>query len=178
MQVHPVRSPFLTLGQVALVFIVLLVALVLVAAPSGDARASGIIAAGLVVGAGAFTLRGLRRQAIIVDGDRLGWRRGFTNRISGWTRLSDVAAVTTSKLSSSIAWTRRDVVLWTPEGGLDGVGGWLARSQLSADQRRALDETAGPLGGMRPFIVPYSALREDDRVALAALLDEHGLHPA
>ena len=78
MQVHPVRSPFLTLGQVALAVIVLLVALVLVAAPSGDARASGIIAAVIVVVVGLFTLRGLRRQAIIVDGDRLGWRRGLT----------------------------------------------------------------------------------------------------
>ena len=87
-------------------------------------------------------------------------------------------AVTTSKLSSSMPWTRRDVVLWTPEGGLGGVGGWLARRQLSADQRETLDHAVGPLGGARPFIVPYSALREPDRVALAALLDQHGLQAA
>lgn len=177
MEVHLVRSWFVTLGQVALAVIVVLVALVLVAGTSGSARVPGTGAAVVAVAAGVFLIRGLRRQAVVVDGDRLGWRRGLTDRITGWTRLSDVVAVTGSKVSSSISLRERDVVLWTPEGGLGGVGGWLARSQLSAEQRRTLDAAAGPGGRVRPFIVPYSALREPDREALAALLEQHGLRP-
>jgi len=173
-----VRSWVLTLGQVALAFIALLVAAGLASVPTGAARIPGAVAAVLVIVLAAFLIRGLRRQAVILDGDRLGWRRGLTAKVTGWTDLDDVEAATVAKVSSSIKRKRPDVILWTRVGGLRGVNAVLLRPQLSGEVRQTLDQRAGSTDRLNPFIVPLSAVREDDRAALLALLDSRGLLPA
>ncbi len=120
----------------------------------------------------------LRRQAIILDGDRLGWRRGLTSSVTGWTDLDDVEAATVAKVSTSIKRKRPDVILWTRVGWFRGVNAVLLRPQLGSDVRQALDQRAGSTDRLNPFIVPLSAVRDDDRTALLALLDSRGLLPA
>jgi hypothetical protein len=175
---YRVRSWALTLGQVALAAIALLVAAGLATIPTGSARALGVIGALAVVVLAAFLIRSLRRQAILLDGDRLGWRRGLTSKVTGWTDLDDVEAATVAKVSTSIKRKRPDVILWTRVGGLRGVNAILLRPQLTNDVRRSLDQRAGSTDPLHPFIVPLSAVRPDDRTALLALLDSRGLLPS
>ena len=105
MQVHLVRSWFLTLGQVALAFIVLLAALVWWPVRPGGPGWRGSWSRW------SWSRRSVRRSEGCAgrpsSSTAIGWAGGeLTDRITGWTRLSDVMAVTTSKVSSSISWTR------------------------------------------------------------------------
>jgi len=175
---YHVRSWVLTLGQVALAVISLLVAAGLATVPTGSARAFGVIAAIAVLALAVFLIRSLRRQAILVDGDRVGWRGGLTSSVTGWTDLDDVEAATVAKVSTSINKKRPDVILWTRVGGLRGVNAVLLRPQLTKDVREMLDLRAGSSETLHPFIVPLSAVREADRAALLSLLDSRGLLPA
>lgn len=175
MQVLPVRGKLRVLGMVALGAIVLFVAIGLAAVPSGGARVMGAIAAVLVVGLGVWLLRGMGRQALVVDGSRLGWRRGLTDRVSGWTELSDVELVTASKLNTAPSLRRTDVVLWTRTGGMRGVDAVLLRWQLPSAARQELDARAGTDQPLHPFLVPVTALGDDDRELVAVLLEQHGL---
>jgi hypothetical protein len=174
---YPVRSKFLVGGQVALGAIVAFVAIGLVAVPSGGAAVAGVIAAVVVVLGGGYLIRAMRRQAIIVDGERLGWRRGLSSKISGWTDLAAVEAATVAKLSTSITRKRPDVILWTRTGGLQGANAVLLRPQLPADLRRQLDARAASSEPLNPFIVPFSALPEQGRTAISDLLAARGLLP-
>ena len=171
------RSKFLVGGQVALGAIVAFVAIGLVAVPSGGAAVAGVIAAVVVVLGGGYLIRSMRRQAIIVDGERLGWRRGLSSKISGWTDLAAVEAATVAKLSTSITRKRPDVILWTRTGGLQGANAVLLRPQLPADLRRQLDARAASSEPLNPFIVPFSALPEQGRTAISDLLAARGLLP-
>lgn len=175
---YRVRSWVLTLGQVALAVIALMVAAGLASVPTGSARAIGVAAAVGVLVVAAYLIRSLRRQAILVDGDRLGWRRGLTSSVTGWTDLADVEVATVAIVSTSIKRKRPDVILWSRVGGLRGVNAVLLRSQLAKDVRAMLDQRAGSTEPLRPFIVPLSALGDDDRAALVRLLDARGLLPA
>jgi hypothetical protein len=175
---YPVRSWILTLGQVALAVIAMAVAAGLATVPTGAARAVGIAAAVVVIAGAAYLIRSMRRQAILLDGDRLGWRRGLTSSITGWTDLDDVEAATVAKVSTSIKKKRPDVILWSRVGGLRGVNAVLLRSQLGKDVRTMLDQRAGSTEPLHPFIVPLSAVSAADRTALLALLDSRGLLPA
>ena len=121
------RSPFLMAGQVALGAIAAIVAVGLLTIPSGSAVPFGIAGAIVVAAFGAILIRGLRRQAILVDGDRFGWRRGLTNKVIGWTDLDDVEVATTAQLSTSITRKHPDVILWTRVGGLRGGNAILLR---------------------------------------------------
>ena len=173
----PVRSVFLTLGQVALGVIGVVAALVLIGGPSGSARLPGIIAALAVLAGTVWLIRGVRRQAIIVDGTRLGWRGGLTGKIVGWTDLDDVELASTARVSSSITRTHPDLILWTSAGGLTGLRAMLLDRQFPP-QRRTGTGTRGPSGvELRPFIVPFSAFGEDDRATVRAMLDRRGLLP-
>ena len=176
MRVFPVGGFFLRLGQVSLGFIAVLVALGLATVPSGSARLAGILAALLVVAAAAYLIRSMHRQAIIVDGDRLGWRRGLTSKIVGWTDLADVEGATRAKLSTTITKDRKvDTILWTRRGGLQGFNAVLLRRQLPEDVRRQLDAAAGSTEPLNPFIVPFSALSDDGRTVIGDLLTDRGL---
>lgn len=158
--------------------IALLVAVGLATVRTGSARALGVIAAIVVLALAMFRVRSLRRQAILVDSDRLGWRRGLTSSVTGWTDLNDVEAATVAKVSASIKRKRPDLILWTRVGGLRGVNAVLLRPQLAKDVREMLDSRAGGTETLHPFIVPLSAVREADRTALLCLLDSRGLLPA
>jgi hypothetical protein len=175
--VHPVRSTFLTLGQVAIGVIALAVAAALVAAPTGAARVGGIVAAIALVAAAAYVIRSLRRQAVVTDVARIGWRRGLTGRVGSWTAFVDVEGVTTAKASTSISRKRADVILWTRTGGMRGVDAILLRPQLGADARRQLQERSGSDAPLHPFLVPFTAMKTDDREAVTARLRAHGLLP-
>ncbi len=174
---YPVRSVFLTLGQVALVLIAVAVAAGLVFVPTGTARLVGGAAAIVVLVGAAYLVRSLRRQAVVVDGQRLGWRRGLTAEIRGWTDLADVEGLTVAKASTSISLERTDVILWTRVGGMRGIDAVLLRPQLGADARRQLDASAGSDEQLHPFLVPFTAMRPGDREVLAALLRTRGLLP-
>ena len=171
------RSPFLLAGQVALGAIAAVVAIGLATIPSGSAAPFGIVGAIAVAALGVVLVRGLRRQAILVDGDRFGWRRGLTNKVIGWTDLADVEVATTAQLSTSITRRHPDVILWTRVGGLRGANAILLRRQLPGDVRRRLDAASASAEPLHPFIVPFSALRDDDRDAIATSLAARGLLP-
>lgn len=172
------RSVFLTLGQVALAVIAVLSALVLWAGPSGTARVPGAIAAILVLVGAAWLIRGLRRQAIIVDGARLGWRGGLTGKVVGWTDLADVEMASTAQLSSSISRRHPDVILWTRTGGLTGLRAVLLRMQRPASAPSEGTTHAVDRAGLRPFSVPLSAFGDTDRATMRTLLDQRGLLPS
>lgn len=165
-----VRSKFLVLGQIALGMIAVFAALVLFAGPSGSARAPGIAAGVLVLVVAVWLLRGLRRQAVVLDGDRVGWRGGPTGRVVGWTALDDVHAVSVARMSSTLTRTHPDVILWAKAGGLRGVRALLLRPQMP--RQLAADGHRPPL---HPFIVPFSALSDGDRATMHTLLAERGL---
>ena len=171
----PIRSVILTLGQISLGLIAGALALVLATAPSGSARIVAVIAAILLVAGAAWLIRSLRRQAIIVDGQRLGYRRGPMGKVSGWTDLADVEAATLAKLSTSVRSGHRDVILWTRVGGLDGLSAALLRAQAPALGRESLGR--GTSGRLHPFLVPMSALRDHDRITIHSLLSERGVMP-
>jgi hypothetical protein len=173
----PVRSVFLTLGQLALGVIAALAALVLIAGPRGAARLFGVVAAVAIVIGAAWLIRGLRRQAIILDGTRLGWRGGLTGKVVGWTDLDDVELASTARVSSSITRTHPDVILWTRSGGLHGLRSLLLDRQFPPQMRNGTG-TRGPSGvELQPFIVPFSAFTDDHRATISALLDQRGLLP-
>lgn len=177
MVVMPLRGTFLALGQVALGVVAVCVALVLIGGPSGSARVVGIIAAVVVLGGAAWLIRGLRRQAIIVDGSRLGWRGGPTGRIAGWTDLADVEVASVAHVSSTINRAHVDVILWTPVGGLTGIRAVLLQRQFPASLRSA-PGPHGPSGAeLHPFIVPFTAFGDADRATMRQMLDERGLLP-
>jgi len=174
----PVRSKFLTVGQMAIGGIALLAALVLVAGPSGAARLPGIVAAIVVMVGAVWLIRGVRRQAIIVDGTRFGWRGGLTGKVVGWTDLDDVELASTARVSSSITRKHPDVILWTRSGGLIGLRALLLDLQFPP-QMRTGKGTSGPSGvELQPFIVPFSAFSDDHRDTVRAMLDQRGLLPA
>jgi hypothetical protein len=174
---YPVRSPFLMAGQVALGAIAAIVAVGLLTSPSGSAVPFGIAGAIVVAAFGAILIRGLRRQAILVDGDRFGWRRGLTNKVIGWTDLDDVEVATTAQLSTSITRKHPDVILWTRVGGLRGGNAILLRRQLPGEVRERLDARSASAEPLHPFIVPFSALGDDGREAIATSLEARGLLP-
>ena len=130
------RSPFLFGAQLALGAITVIVAAGLATVPAGSARVFGIVAAIVVAAVGVILIRGLRRQAILVDGDRFGWRRGLTNKVIGWTDLDDVEVATTAQLSTSITRKHPDVILWTRVGGLRGGNAILLSSHGTREQLR------------------------------------------
>lgn len=132
---HPIRNWFLVFGQVAFVLIVLLTVLVLAAGPSGSARPVGWAAAVLVAVAGLWVLRGLLRQALVVDGDRLGFRPGLTDHVAGWIDLASVEVASAAHLSSSFLSRRRDLILWSRTGGFRGVYGFVLKAQAPAQVR-------------------------------------------
>ena len=166
----PIRSVILTLGQISLGLIAGAFALVLATAPSGSARIVAVIAAILLVAGAAWLIRSLRRQAIIVDGQRLGYRRGPMGKVSGWTDLADVEAATLAKLSTSVRSGHRDVILWTRVGGLDGLSAALLRAQAPPNM------TSGQQ--LHPFLLPLSALGDRDRSRIDSMLADHGLTSA
>lgn len=174
----PIRSVFLTIGQLAIALFALLVALVLIFGPSGSARLPAIIGAIAVVVGTVWIIRGLRRQAIILDGDRLGWRGGLTGAVVGWTRLADVEASSTALMSSSITRQHPDVILWASSGGLTGLRAILLNRQRPPQLRTGAAAEGSSRAELRPFIVPFSAFRNDDRATMRTLLDKHGLLPA
>ena len=171
------RSPFLFAAQIALGVIAMAVAAGLATVPAGSARAFGIVAAIVVAALGIFLIRGLRRQAILVDGDRFGWRRGLSNKVIGWTDLDDVEVATTAQLSTSITRKHPDVILWTRVGGLRGGNAILLRRQLPDEVRQRLDARSTSAEPLHPFIVPFSALGDDGREAIATSLQARGLLP-
>jgi hypothetical protein len=174
----PVRSKFLTLGQVAIGVIAILAALVLIGGPSGSARLVGIVAAIVAIVGAAWVIRGVRRQAIIVDGSRFGWRGGLTGKVVGWTDLDDVELASTARLSSSITRKHPDVILWARSGGLNGLRSLLLDRQFPP-QMRTGKGTRGPSGvELQPFLVPFSAFGDDHRATVRAMLDQRGLLPA
>lgn len=174
----PIRSVVLTMGQVALALLAALVALVLIGGPSGTARLPAILGAVAVVVGTIWIIRGLRRQAIILDGERLGWRGGLTGTVVGWTRLADVEVSSTALMSSSITRRHPDVILWAHSGGLTGLRAILLNRQFPPQSRIEAAATGSSRGALRPFIVPFSAFSDDDRATMRALLDRHGLLPA
>jgi hypothetical protein len=175
-RVFPVGGLFLRLGQVSLGFIAVLVALGLATIPSGTTRVFGIVAAVVVVAGAVYLIRSMHRQAIVIEGDRLGWRRGLTSKIVGWTDLADVEGATRARVSTTVTKDRKvDTILWTRRGGLQGFNAVLLRRQLPADLRRQLDAAAGSTEPLHPFIVPFSALSDDGRVAIGDLLATRGL---
>jgi hypothetical protein len=161
------QSRLLVVGQVALGLIGVAFAAAFVAVPTGGARVVGTLAAVALVSAVALLIRALRRQAVVVDGDRLGYRHGPFGNVSGWTDLADVEMATVAKLSTSVPRARADVILWTPVGGLRGLSGVLLRWEAPSGIR------AG--GRLHPFLLPLSALRDADRATLDALLARHGI---
>ena len=171
------RSPFLFAAQIALGVIAMAVAAGLATVPAGSARVLGIVAAIVVAALGIFLIRGLRRQAILVDGDRFGWRRGLSNKVIGWTDLDDVEVATTAQLSTSITRKHPDVILWTRVGGLRGGNAILLRRQLPDEVRQRLDARSTSAEPLHPFIVPFSALGDDGREAIATSLQARGLLP-
>lgn len=178
-RVFPVGGFFLRLGQASLGFLAVLVALGLATIPSGSARVFGIVAAVVVVAGAAYLIRSMHRQAIMVDGDRLGWRRGLTSKIVGWTDLADVEGATRARLSTTVTKDRKvDTILWTRRGGLQGFNAILLRRQLPADLRRQLDDAAGSSEPLHPFIVPFSALSDEGRTVIGDLLAARGLLPS
>ncbi len=121
-RVFPVGGFFLRLGQASLGFLAVLVALGLATIPSGSARVLGIVAAVVVVAGAAYLIRSMHRQAIMVDGDRLGWRRGLTSKIVGWTDLADVEGATRARLSTTVTKDRKvDTILWTASRRAPGL---------------------------------------------------------
>jgi hypothetical protein len=168
--VMPIRSVFLTVGQGALGVIAVAFALALATVPSGSARVFGVVVAITVVAAAAWLIRSLRRQAIIIDGQRLGYRRGPTGKVSGWTDLADVETVTFARLSTSIHRGHRDVILWTRVGGLRGINAALLRAQA----RKSAGEGEKVL---HPFVLPRSALGEADRTRIDSMLASHQASP-
>lgn len=174
----PIRSAVLTIGQVALALLAALVTLVLIGGPSGTARLPAILGAVVVVVGTVWIVRGLRRQAIILDGERLGWRGGLTGTIVGWTRLGDVEVSSTALMSSSITRRHPDFILWANSGGLTGLRAILLNRQFPTQLRTGAAAKGSSHGALRPFIVPFSAFSDDDRATMRALLDQHGLLPA
>jgi hypothetical protein len=164
----PIHSLFLTLGQIALGLNAVAIALVLATVPSGSARIVGVIAAIVVIAVAVWLIRALRRQAIIVDGQRLGYRRGPMGRVSGWTDLADVEAATLAKMSTSVRSGHRDVILWTRVGGVGGLSAALLRAQAPKSVKH-LDDV------LHPFLLPLSALGEVDRSLIESILAAHGL---
>ena len=67
MRVFPVGGFFLRLGQAALGFIAVLVALGSATIPSGPAKVAGIVTAVLILAGAAYLIRSMHRQAIVVD---------------------------------------------------------------------------------------------------------------
>ena len=176
MRVFPVGGFFLRLGQAALGFIAVLVALGSATIPSGPAKVAGIVTAVLILAGAAYLIRSMHRQAIVVDGNRLGWRRGLTSKIVGWTDLADVEGATKAKVSTTVTKDRKvDTILWTRRGGLQGFNAVLLRRQLPADLRRQLDTSAGSTEPLHPFIVPFSALSDEGRTVIGDLLAARGL---
>jgi hypothetical protein len=169
--VLPIRSTLLTLGQIALGLNAVAIALALATVPSGSARIVGIVASIAVVGIAAWLIRSLRRQAIIVDGHRLGYRRGPMGKVSGWTDLSDVETATFAKLSTSVRRGHRDVILWSRVGGLRGLSAALLRAPATGPKGNTFDDD------LHPFLLPLSALDDTDRSVVLALLDRKGLMP-
>ncbi len=171
--VLPISSALLTLGQIALGLNAIAIALVLATVPNGSARIAGAVAAIAVVAIAAWLIRSLRRQAIIVTGQRLGYRRGPSGKVTGWTDLADVEVVTSAKLSTSARRGHRDVILWTRIGGLDGLGAALLRAQSGPVRARdGVDDAE-----LRPFLLPMSAVGEFGRDTLVAMLEQHRLVP-
>lgn len=173
----PVRSTFLTLGQVALGVIAVVAGLVLIAGPRGSARLIGVVAAVSIAIGAVWLIRGLRRQAIILDGSRLGWRGGLTDKVVGWTDLDDVELASTARMSSSITRKHPDVILWTTSGGLTGVRSLLLDRQFPPQMRTGRGTRGASGVELQPFIVPFSAFAEEDRARVRAMLDERGLLP-
>lgn len=171
MRVHQVRGGHLVMGQVAIVVLALLGALVLGFGPSEPSEVLGgrFAAVGLLAGA-VFLVRSLRRQAVVVDGRRLGWRSGLRMRASGWTDLADVRLVTNALSTISPRSGRRDLILWAREGGQRGLGAALMRRQMPKELRRQKSTRA-----LRPFHLPMSSLDDDGVRDLTALLRTAGL---
>jgi hypothetical protein len=162
-----VRSLQVAVGQVALVLIGAIGAGGLITVPTRGARVVGVIAALVLVAGVAWLMRALRRQAIVVDGDRLGYRNSPMGNVSGWTDLANVESATVAKLATSVRRTRPDMILWTPVGGLQGVSALMLRSQAPSSR------TAGVR--LNPFLLPFSSLCDIDRATLDALLSRHGI---
>ena len=173
----PVRSAYLTIGQVALGVIAGLTALVLIGGTNGSARLPATVASIAVIVGAVWLIRGLRRQAIVLDGTRFGWRGGLTGKVVGWTDLDDVELASVARLSSSVTRRHPDVILWTRSGGLTGIRSLLLDRQFPPQMRTGRG-THGPSGvELQPFIVPFSAFADEHRATVRAMLDERGLLP-
>ena len=174
MTVYPLRSRYWLLATGGAIVVFGIVALILIAGPSGSARVVGV-PAGLAVGAfGAWFVWSLRQMALVLDGDRLGRRTGLRARVGCWIELRDVELVTDAPMSSSVSRRRRDAVLWTPSTADPRlsivVGRWLMLRQ-QRDLRAAVEAHSPKL---YPFVVQYSTLGDADAVelhdALSAML--------
>jgi hypothetical protein len=171
--VLPIRSTLQSLGQIALGLNAVAIASVSATVPAGSARIVGIVAAIAVLGLAAWLIRSLRRQAVIVDGQRLGYRRGPAGKVTGWTDLADVETATFAKLSTTVRSDHRDVILWTRVGGLRGMSAALLRAQRAA----AVHQTGSDDENLHPLLLPLSALDDTGRCALLTLLEQRGLTP-
>ena len=122
----------------------------------------------------------MHRQAIIVDGDRLGWRRGLTSKIVGWTDLDDVEAATGRRCRRPITKDRKvDVILWTSvAAGCRASTPSCCAGSCRPTCGEQLDDRAGSSEPLHPFIVPFSALSDDGRTVIGDLLAARGLLPS
>lgn len=171
---YPLRSRYWLLATGGATVLFGIVALVLIAGPSGSARIVGV-PAGLTVGAfGAWFGWSLRQMALVLDLDRLGRRTGLLGRIGNWIDLCEVELVTDAPMSSSVSRRRRDAVLWTPSLDDPRLSILFARWVMLRQQRDLLATVEARRSKLYPFVVQYSTLSDVDAAelhrALSAML--------
>ena len=141
-------------------------------------RSLGVVAAVVVVLGGAYLIRSMRRQAIIVDGDRLGLaaRADVEDQSAGPTS-------TTSRRRRSPRCRRRSPASGptsscgpAPAGCRASTPSCSARSCRPTCAGNSMHR-AGSTEPLNPFIVPFSALPEHGRTAIRELLAARGLLP-
>jgi hypothetical protein len=134
---------------------------------SGTGRVVAAIAAILATVYAVAGTRAFRREAIVIDGTRIGRRSGWTGRVRAWTDLGDVVGI---DLFRRQYYPRGlVVVLWSPRVGKVHHDGWGLMPRSVAVKLKPYRQR-----GILPLIVPILYLTPDGRSNVLAFLERGG----
>jgi hypothetical protein len=134
---------------------------------SGTGRVVASIAAISAAVYAVAATRSFRREAIVIDGSRIGRRSGWTGRVRAWTELGDVVDIDVSRRS----YYPRGlvIVLWSTRPGKVHYDSWglvhpSVRGKIKPNRQR----------GILPLVVPILYLNPDGRSNVLEFLARGG----
>jgi len=161
MVVYPFGMWHWLMATFGIVVGVLVFSPVLIFGPSGSAQPWGVLGGIAVAVGGALLVRMMVRQALVLDGRRLGRRWGFLPRIGWWIDLDDVHLITETTASMQARIGRRDTVLWTHTEFYPLFTGHFRKMELRVRPELLLSVEAR-VGKLYPYQVQFCSMRKRD----------------